>query len=226
MAPPSLLERPEVVDALLDAVEHGVPIATAAAAAEVSPSTIYEWLQVADSHTWRNGTPVTDAQLGRILRFSERFRGAQARWEQRLVRQLGEDADSVNEKTGQRDWRAKAWLLNNHPATRATYRQQREMTVTQQGTVSHEHQLVSGMSEPELLAAAGSDWELLATPPSLPAPAERSTRTDSDESAQEGGRVGSGSDAVGGNPPRLGYAHHTCTGGHGWGPKMSDARRA
>jgi|SRR5579859_6761545 len=120
---------PQLVDSLVEAVANGVPFETAAAVAGFHSSTIQEWIHAA-SGTWRNGLPVPQPVIGQAVDLAERIARAQAEFEARQVTGIVKAADQVNEKTGQQDWRARAWLLNNHPRTRATYHEQKEVEVT------------------------------------------------------------------------------------------------
>ncbi len=123
--PVTLLLTDELANALAAAVAKGVPIETAAQAAGLGPHTLYDWLQAGRSGEWRSGNPVTNPEnASRLAEFSELIASAQATWEAKQVQSIVEDADAYNQKTGLRDWRARAWLLNNHPRTRQRYRQE------------------------------------------------------------------------------------------------------
>lgn len=99
---------------------------------------------------WAHGDPVDPESLERLTRFAEKIATAQAQWESSQVLAIHDAADAVNAKTGLKDWRANAWLLNNSPRSRERWRPHREVNVTQSGTVQHEHSLVSALSTNEL----------------------------------------------------------------------------
>lgn len=148
--PAQLLLTPALADSLADAVEHGVPIETAAQAAGVSKSQFYDWLQAGSRGTWSDGSPITQESLRQITEFSEKIRAAQASHEARLIRDIDAASQAVNAKTGIPEWRAGAWLANNHPRMRATYRQERVSQVEQTGTVRHEHTLAKALDPHQL----------------------------------------------------------------------------
>ena len=140
--PSTLKLTPELADALADAVRNGVPIETATTAAGIPKQLFYTWLQAAERKQWRAGSPeLPDQTLCLLADFSDRIACAQAEFEASQVASVVSAAQQVNEKTGLRDWRANAWLLNNHPRTRARYRQEHVAQVTTTGTVHHEHTL-------------------------------------------------------------------------------------
>lgn len=159
--PATLRLTPELAAELVKAVEVGVPIETASQAAGISEKTFYEWLQAGQRGTWTDGSPTLPDTRARLLDFSQQIRAAQARFEAKHIELIAEAAQSVNEKTGIREWRAGSWLLNNHPRTRERYRQHRELEVKNMGTIVHEHQLASGL-DPQVLEQA---YDALALPP-------------------------------------------------------------
>lgn len=140
----------ELENELVDAVSKGVPVETAARAVGIGPSTLYGWLRIAKSGVWDSGDEVSESTKASLARFAERIAGAEAAFEALQVRRLAEAAEAVNEKTGLTDWRARAWLLNNHPRTRERYRQHKEVIVDSNSTVTHEHRMVSGLQISEL----------------------------------------------------------------------------
>jgi hypothetical protein len=127
-----------------------VPIETACQAAGFSQTQFYEWLKAADRGSWRNGHPTDPESLRVITRFADLIGRAQAQFEARKVQNVARAAEVVNAKTGQVDWRADAWLLNNHPRYRKTYRQERQLEVHNTGTVQHEHTIAQAASDDEL----------------------------------------------------------------------------
>lgn len=149
-----------LADSLATAVAAGVPIETAAQAAGISARTIYGWLKAAEDGNWREGEPLDPQSLDAISRFSVLIRQAQAVFEAKQVQGVAEAAEAVNEKTGLRDWRARAWILNNHPRYRRTYRPERTVEMHQSGTVTHEHKLTEAADDDQLRA-----WAALPLPP-------------------------------------------------------------
>lgn len=151
--PATLLLSDALADQLEHAVESGVPIETACEAAGISARQFYEWLRGAESGRWSTGDPISESTKAIISAFSLRIRRAQAKHESAVLQRISAASEAVNEKTGIPEWRAGAWLLNNHPRYRERYRPQRETIVTNQGTVLHEHQLAKQL-EPDALEAA------------------------------------------------------------------------
>jgi hypothetical protein len=131
----TLTLSPQLADALAAAVANGVPIETAAIAAGIGPRTFYEWLSGANTGRWSTGEPISEGTKTSLSRFSQQIAKAQAEFEAKQVAGIARAAEEANEKTGQTDWRARAWLLNNHPRTRARYRQENHTTIDQ--TVTH-----------------------------------------------------------------------------------------
>jgi hypothetical protein len=146
--PATLLLTDDLADALASAVRRGIPIETATAAAGISPRQAYEWIAAAQRNSWHDGSPLSDHAKNMISSFSEKIRRAQAQWEATQVEAIGEDADAYNAKTGLRDWRARAFLLTNHPRTRARWGQ--HTTVEQTGTVLHEHTVARQLTDADL----------------------------------------------------------------------------
>ena len=153
----TLLLTDALAESIADAVSHGVPLETATQAAGISSRQCYEWIAAAERGAWHDGSPVRDDALRIITGFSEKIQRAQAEFEAKQIANIARTAEAVNEKTGIREWRAGAWLLNNHPRYRERYREHRQTTIEHQGTVTHEHQLVKQL-EPEALEAA---WQAL-----------------------------------------------------------------
>jgi hypothetical protein len=149
--PATLLPTDALADALTAAVAEGVPIETAVAAAGIAPRAFLEWFQAADRGAWRDGQPVEPATLERLTRFSHRVALAQAMWEAERVKAITQDAARVNEKTGQRVWRARSWLVNNHPRTGQTYHEAFELEAPRQDAFA-ELEWASSLSDDELLA--------------------------------------------------------------------------
>jgi hypothetical protein len=115
----------------------------------------------AGRETWTNGYSVSDSAKTFAAHLAERIAAARAEFEARQVQLVAQAAQERNERTGQRDWRASAWLLNNHPAYRQAYREYRELHVEQQGTISHEHRLVQQLPLEDVIELAGEDFREL-----------------------------------------------------------------
>lgn len=140
----------ELAESLADAVKRGVPIETAAQAAGVSERTFFEWLKAAESGVWHDGSPVQPETLKTISRFSRLISRARAEHMQQMIASIQQCAVTPNEKTGMPDWRAADTMLSKHPVYRKLWREERQVNVTQSGTVLHEHQLASKLSDAEL----------------------------------------------------------------------------
>jgi hypothetical protein len=147
--PASLLLNDALGDALADAVRRAVPVETAVEAAGISHQQFYAWLRAAQSGLWPDGSPVSPDSLATITAFAEKIRRAQAEAEAEHVGAIAE-AGTIVGKNGVPEWRARAWLLNNHPRYRERYRQHRETTVNNTGIVQHEHRLVRELEGEEL----------------------------------------------------------------------------
>lgn len=153
----TLLLTDALAESIADAVSHGVPLETAATAAGIGVRTVYQWLEIGNTGVRHDSANITDASRAVIERFAHLVSRAQAEFEAKQIANIARTAEAVNEKTGIREWRAGAWLLNNHPRYRERYREHRQTTIEHQGTVTHEHQLVKQL-EPEALEAA---WQAL-----------------------------------------------------------------
>ena len=165
--PSTLKLTPELADALADAVRTGVPIETAAQAAGLGPRTIYNWLAIAQNGHRNDGVGVTDETLRLLVPFGEQIAAAQAQFEAARIQSIARAADQVNPKTGITEWRAGAWLLNNHPRYRQRYRQEHVSKVEQTGTVHHEHTLTTAADDASL-----EQWASLALPAATTTPEE------------------------------------------------------
>ncbi len=147
-----LEQRPELEDAIVEAVSRGVPLATAAHAAGMSDEQLGQWRNVARGSTcWSGGNPVSDESKHRIARLFARVAQAQAEHAARLVSQINEAGTQTNLKTGLREWRADAWMLEHHPATKEEYAAWRHVTVEQTGIVTVEHRLARQLGSSDLL---------------------------------------------------------------------------
>lgn len=140
-----------VIDQVVSRVERGVPLQTAFRAAGVTDATLKRWKRIT---TTTSANDENQMVRGRILQFLERIQRAQAEHETRVLERIQLAAEATNEKTGIPEWRAGSWLLNNHPAYRETYRQQRHVEVHTSGVVHHEHQLAAEADDNQLRAWA------------------------------------------------------------------------
>lgn len=156
--PNTLTLTDSVAESIAAAVANGVPLETAAIAAGVGRSTVHLWVAAGETGQWpQNGSPVTETAKKVLVAFAASIQRARAEWEAKQIAAISEAAQTVNAKTGIREWRAGAWLLNNHPATRERYREHRQTTIEQTGQVSHVHSVVRELPEQELLALAAGE---------------------------------------------------------------------
>ncbi len=158
---------PTIEAAALAAIEKGVPPAQALTVAGVPTRTVYGWTWAMERGSWPDGSPLSADSRVLLTALTERIASARAKFESSAVEKIAEDADSRNEKTGQRDWRARAWLLNNLPHTRKTYHEFREQQTTVNGQVNHSHRAVSQMAGAEVVELLPDEWRALLEPPSL-----------------------------------------------------------
>ena len=161
---------PAIRESILQAVREGVHDTTAAVLAGVPERTWQQWRAISEGRltVWYDGTPISSDLRTFLAPLAGEIAAARAVFEARRVRNIARAAETVNERTGQTDWRADAWLLNNHPAYRQDYREYRELHVEQRGTVSHEHRLARQMSDDQLLEALPGEWRELCEPLELP----------------------------------------------------------
>lgn len=136
--PNTLKLTPGLADAIVGAVRRGVPASTAARAAGISDATVLDWLQAPVVGKWRSGADVDEASLQALLEFKERVTQAQAQFEQESIEAIAQ-AGRVVGKSGVPEWRATAWIANNHPAYRHTYKQERSLSVDNVQAIQHQH---------------------------------------------------------------------------------------
>ena len=98
------------------------------------PETVRTWLHAAQHGRWpqSGGSPLSAKAASAVARFAHLIACAEAEWEAKQIAGITAAAEERNAKTGQQDWRARAWLLNNHPRTRHTYHEAKELEVTRQ----------------------------------------------------------------------------------------------
>lgn len=161
---------PALVEALVQAVRTGVPVSTALRQFGVSQGMFREWMRIAEGRqeTWHGGTPVSREMKQPLEELLARLDQARAEREAEAIQRI-EDAAKKPDKFGRYDWRADAWLLNNHPDYRARYHPHREITVDQHITVSREREHVLQMSNEELRAAVEGQYEFLPAPDNVAA---------------------------------------------------------
>ncbi len=158
---------PTIEAAALAAIQKGVPPQYAIVKAGVPTRTLNGWMRAAASGHWDDGSAISDVARQALTAFTERIADAQAVWEATALEKMAEDADSVNEKTNQRDWRARAWMLNNSPHTRRHFHEFREQQTTTTGQVNHNHRMVSQMAGAEVTELLPGEWRELLEPPRL-----------------------------------------------------------
>lgn len=165
---------PAAAEDIVRAVRLGVPLETAARAHGISQSALYEWLQIAQDNrdTWNNGHPLTPGSKAQILDLSERIARAKAERESRAVEIISDAAETVG-KSGVPEWRAAAWLLNNHPAYRERWREHRQLQVEGNTQVNHYHREVRELPNSALKEALPAEFREL-----LPGDADTPSQVD------------------------------------------------
>jgi hypothetical protein len=156
----TLLLTPAIGTELANAVRRGVPLETAATAAGISRSQVYTWLQVAQTQSWPSDNPVSDESLKSITAFAAQIRVAQAEFEADQVAGIAAAAQVVG-RSGVPEWRARAWLLNNHPRTRNTYHEVKQLEQSGTVTTLHEHRIVREIADAGGIPALESGISLL-----------------------------------------------------------------
>jgi hypothetical protein len=144
----------DLVEQVASRVQHGVPLQTALKAAGVTDAMVREWERIAKGVASDN-----EGTREWITAFSERIGRAQAECEATLVEGIVETSATIG-KSGLPEWRAGAWLLNNAPQYRDTYRQQREMRITREVPEHHEQQLVEQNEHDTALLEQWAELEL------------------------------------------------------------------
>jgi len=138
--PTKLKLTPAVADAIVEAVRRGVPPGTAARAAGITDASLYAWLSAPVIGRWRNGSDMSQEAIELLSSFRERVDQASAEYEQGMIESIAR-AGTITGKSGVPEWRAHAWLANNHPHYRATYRPERVQVVQgdQNVAIQHKH---------------------------------------------------------------------------------------
>lgn len=143
---------PALEDAVIDALSKGTPISTALRAAGIRGDSFSKYMRAAETGVWHSGGPVNPETLARLQAFADRVAQTKAELEIKLLSGVVEASETVG-KSGVREWRAGAWMLNNHPWWRETYRQDRQTTNTVVGEVRHEHVIARQLSVEEVRGA-------------------------------------------------------------------------
>lgn len=154
---PRIVLTPKLAARIVRYIRDGANV-TAAAGILGNRTTLYVWLQVAESGKYPNGIEASHEQTLLCARFRHAFERAQAHWELRATRTLALAGRSA---PGTYDWRAHHEHLKHAEATRARWREHRELRITQEGTVSHEHRVVAQMTDAELAAVLPAEWREL-----------------------------------------------------------------
>lgn len=152
MAGDNLKLTPALEDAVIDALRRGTPVSTAFRAAGIREDAFSKYLRAAESGVWPDGGNVNPATLTRLQAFADRVAQTKAELEIKLLSGVIEASETVG-KSGVREWRAGAWMLNNHPWWRETYRQDKQTTNTIVGEVRHEHVVARQLSVEEVRGA-------------------------------------------------------------------------
>ena len=158
----------ELENKLVEGVENGVPMETAARAIGIGMSTIYEWQRVADgSQTWQDGSPVSDVARERCLSLSDRLSRALASYEARCVAAI-DAAIGVVGASGVPEWRPALELLKHHPVYGKQWRQHRETTTVHVGSVSLVHKAAQQATRDEIADALPGEYREFMAPADEP----------------------------------------------------------
>lgn len=148
--PPMLRLTDKLTEQIASHVEKGVPLPTALKAAGVTDATVQLWHQVVrGAEHLTDGTVVDLVTRQWVSGFVARVGQAEAILEANLIGNIA-DTSAIVGKSGVPEWRAGAWLLNNHPRYRETYRQQREVRITGMVTHSREDAFAESMTDAQL----------------------------------------------------------------------------
>ena len=115
VGPVRLIDAPQLRDALVAAVADGIPLSVAWKTAGLSRSTFQDWFAAATTGHGRNGSTVIAKSLPIIQGFCERIGQALAHHEAEMIQVITEAARTIN-KSGVKEWRAAAWLLEHGSA--------------------------------------------------------------------------------------------------------------
>ena len=169
------LTNQRLQDAVIEAVKLGVPPHSAMLNVGISRDMLYQYRQALRTEKWAGRGGIKPETKEALVEFMERLEHAITEFEEKCVRRLEEEANSINERTGVRDWRATAWLLEHNQGTRARWAPWREQTIKMEMAELIAHPVfkeVQARSEEELLEGIGDpEWlRLLGAPKDESAP--------------------------------------------------------
>lgn len=151
MAISQLITRPDIIPTLAAQIRRGVPLATACTIAGVDVRAVEMWKAIAMGRqdTYQSGSPPGPEVREKMVLLVQELARAAAEREASAVGIVADAAETTG-KSGVKEWRAAAWLLNNHPAYREAWHEQREVSIEQTGTITHEHRLARQLSDDDL----------------------------------------------------------------------------
>jgi transposase-like protein len=141
---------PDLADAIVASVERGASSFDAAEVNGVSRDTLRRWLRIAEQDaTYWPGTNslVSEGLKSRIAEFAERLTRAKAGKRVVLTSNLLHNATTPNEKTGWYDTQAIDKLMAKDGDNREHWYENKQLTVTQQGSISHEVTTVQQLAQ-------------------------------------------------------------------------------
>lgn len=164
--PPSRRFPRKKVVQVLRWVRRGANTADALKASGVPMATWYAWLKAADTGTWPDGDSLSPYARTFAARVRDGFARAQALAAVQAQQKVFAAAD-LPAREGM-DWRAAHEWLKHADATRARWREHRELRIEHAGKVDHEHRLAAQLSDDQLLELAPAEWRELCEPLALP----------------------------------------------------------
>ena len=159
----SLTESAELRDAVIHAIEKGMSARGAMLALGLTKDTISEYGHAVEHGTWHDGRPLHPSTLETIKAFMERVVQARAVFEHDMVVGIYDDANKVNERTGQRDWKARAWLVERNSWTREhwhPYQEPQEINLNVK-QIAPEFREAKELTDAELLEGIDPEWQQL-----------------------------------------------------------------
>lgn len=138
---------PKLIEAIADSIRRGLPLRTTLTLLDIPPKTFQQWLQLAETQTYANGIRVNRATHELHVALVSAVQRARAEHEAELVAAVA----NYESPKGDKDWRARAWLLSHGPSRQEWY-EHRSSSTEQTITVHHAHQVVRQLSDEELLA--------------------------------------------------------------------------
>jgi hypothetical protein len=166
---PSSKYSPELADAIVTAVSNGQPVSVASTLAGLASGTITHWLTVARTGYWPDGSTPSPELLIAFQALSLRIQAARDAFVAKQVENIAAAGEYVG-KSGIPEWRARAWLLNNHPATRKDWHEYRETKLEVSGKVNHEVRRARQAPSADVLDAADAEWREMVRPQPEPEP--------------------------------------------------------